>query len=176
MTFLNWEKISSNRVEDYTNQLCNRKSSGNPGGITLVFSFFLKGTFHCLICQRHSQQADISNRRIQKRRFYKFYCHTLLAWNKSQSSKKRWNLIPCNQTPCAPGLDQVRWCVWSRPRLILISFFYSAPCLIVNTECVILSDPHVMTGYIFSSNCLPNSVKYSVKYHFALILTSLLLN
>lgn len=39
MTFLNWEKISSNRVEDYTNQLCNRKSSGNPGGITAVFFF-----------------------------------------------------------------------------------------------------------------------------------------
>lgn len=35
MRCLNWEKISSNRVEDYRNQLCNGKSSGNPGDITV---------------------------------------------------------------------------------------------------------------------------------------------
>lgn len=37
MRFLNWGKISSNRVEDYTNQLYNRKSSANPGDITAAF-------------------------------------------------------------------------------------------------------------------------------------------
>lgn len=46
MRFLNWGKISSNRTGDYTNQLCNRKSSADPGDITAAFLFsffFLRG-------------------------------------------------------------------------------------------------------------------------------------
>lgn len=158
MTFLNWEEISSNRVEDYTNQLCNRKSSGNPGGITAVF--FLKGTFNCLISQRHSRQAN-QHSCTQKMMFHKIRAS---FWNQRKNGTVLWDgdtVALCSLgTSRRAARNDATWFsatkhhvhpawirfpgVRSRPRLI--SIFYSAPCSIVNTECVISSDPYLMAG------------------------------